>query len=71
MFRIFTDVVEESSKLSLEEIVENVINWLATEGVKLLVGLIALLIAFYIAETFNLHSHYKLSPHLYQAKGLS
>lgn len=53
MFKIFTDAVEESNKLSLEQIVENVINWLATEGVKLLVGLIAMLIAFYIINVFS------------------
>ena len=53
MFRIFTDVVEESNKLSLEQIVENVINWLATEGVKLLIGLFAMLIAFYIINVFS------------------
>ena len=53
MFKIFTDAVEESNKLSLEQIVENVINWLATEGVKLLIGLLAMLIAFYIINVFS------------------
>ena len=52
MFKIFNETVETNNTLSLEQVVENVINWLATEGVKLLIGLIFLLIAFYIINVF-------------------
>ena len=43
------EVVENTeNSLSLEKIVETVVTWLATEGVKLLIGLIGLMIAFWI-----------------------
>ena len=53
MFRFLTETVEEAPKLTLEEVVRNVVNWLATEGVKLLIGVIVLLIAFYIINIFS------------------
>lgn len=53
MFRFLTETVEEAPKLTLEEVVGNVVNWLATEGVKLLIGVIVLLIAFYIINIFS------------------
>lgn len=43
-----TDVVEETSKLSLEEIIQEVITWITTEGLKLVIGLVVLFIVFKI-----------------------
>ena len=59
MFRLFTNVLRLSESteeivettegaLSLEKIVETIVTWLATEGVKLLVGFIGLMISFWI-----------------------
>lgn len=49
--------VEGESKLSIEELITEVVTWLTTEGVKLLIGLIALFIVFkiinFIAKKFK------------------
>lgn len=43
-------LAEEASKpvISLEEILTNVINWISTSGVKLLIGVVLLLLSFWI-----------------------
>ena len=52
MFKFLADVADTtetvSEGLTLESIVENVVKWLATEGVKLLIGVIVLIFAFWI-----------------------
>ena len=56
MFKFLTEATTEAvdtAKLSFSEILENVVNWLATEGVKLLIGVVVLLIAFYIINVFS------------------
>lgn len=43
-------LAEEASKpvISLEEILTNVINWISTSGVKLLIGVVVLLLSFWV-----------------------
>ena len=43
-------LAEEASKpvISLEEILTNVINWISTSGVKLLIGIVLLLLSFWV-----------------------
>ena len=46
-----TEAVEEI--ISFEEIFSNIINWLSTSGVKLLIGFVVLMIAFWIINGFT------------------
>lgn len=48
MFNFLTDTIVEETKLTFEEVLSNIINWIATEGVKLVIGIFALLVSFYI-----------------------
>lgn len=49
-----TETVEQAEEtLTLEKIVETVVTWLATEGVKLLIGVIVLLVAFWIINLIS------------------
>jgi len=57
MFKLLTaatDTAEQTqSTLTLEKIVETIVTWLATEGVKLVVGLLALLVAFWVINIIS------------------
>ena len=44
----FAETTETTSVISIEEIVTNVINWLTTSGVKLLIGFVVMMVAFWI-----------------------
>ena len=53
MFNFLTDTIVEETKLTFEEVLSNIINWIATEGVKLVIGVFGLLIAFYLINIFS------------------
>ena len=53
MFNFLTDTIVEETKLTFEEVLSNIINWIATEGVKLVIGVFGLLIAFYLINFFS------------------
>lgn len=44
----FAETTETTPVISIEEIVTNVINWLTTSGVKLLIGFVVMMVAFWI-----------------------
>ena len=41
-------LAEETKHLSFEEIIANIVNWLSTSGVKLLIGIVVLFIVFWV-----------------------
>ena len=57
MFKFLADAANTTETategLTLESIVETVVKWLATEGVKLLIGVIVLLFAFWIINAIS------------------
>lgn len=57
MFKFLADAADTTETategLTLESIVETVVKWLATEGVKLLIGVIVLLFAFWIINVIS------------------
>lgn len=57
MFKFLADAANTTETategLTLESIVETVVKWLATEGVKLLIGVIVLLFAFWIINVIS------------------
>lgn len=57
MFKFLADAADTTETategLTLESIVETVVKWLATEGVKLLIGVIVLLFAFWIINAIS------------------
>ena len=53
MFNFLTETVTEDTKITFEQVLNTIVHWIVTDGVKLVIGLFALLVSFYIINIIS------------------